>query len=39
VETDNHAKLEEAVRRLWKLEPVEETAANKERSMRPGLKL
>ncbi|HLL71325.1 MAG TPA: Hsp70 family protein [Pyrinomonadaceae bacterium] len=38
VETDDHAKLEEAVRRLWKLEPVEETAANKERSMRPGLK-
>ncbi|HYO99088.1 MAG TPA: Hsp70 family protein, partial [Pyrinomonadaceae bacterium] len=39
VETDNHAQLEEAVRRLWKLEPVEETAADKERSMRPGLKM
>ncbi|HJR09483.1 MAG TPA: Hsp70 family protein [Pyrinomonadaceae bacterium] len=39
LETDDHAKIEEAVRRLWKLEPVEETAANKERSMRPGLKL
>jgi molecular chaperone DnaK len=39
VERDDHAKLEEAVRRLWRLEPVEETAANKERSMRPGLKL
>lgn len=39
LEQDNHAKLEEAVRRLWKLEPVEETAADKERSMRPGLKL
>ncbi|HEY0100659.1 MAG TPA: Hsp70 family protein [Pyrinomonadaceae bacterium] len=36
---DDRAKLEEAVRRLWRLEPVEETAANKERSMRPGLKL
>ncbi|HYG10691.1 MAG TPA: hypothetical protein VD835_12125, partial [Pyrinomonadaceae bacterium] len=35
----DQAKLEEAVRRLWKLEPVEETAADKERSMRPGLKL
>jgi molecular chaperone DnaK len=39
MQTDNRAKLEEAVRRLWKLEPVEETAADKERSMRPGLKL
>ncbi|HEY9401383.1 MAG TPA: Hsp70 family protein [Pyrinomonadaceae bacterium] len=39
MQTDNQAKLEEAVRRLWRLEPVEETAANKERSMRPGLKL
>jgi molecular chaperone DnaK len=39
IETDDRAKLEEAVRRLWRLEPVEETAANKERSMRPGLKL
>ena len=39
LEKDDHAKLEEAVRRLWRLEPVEETAANKERSMRPGLKL
>jgi hypothetical protein len=39
LEQDDHAKLEEAVRRLWRLEPVEETAANKERSMRPGLKL
>ncbi|MCA1565342.1 MAG: Hsp70 family protein [Acidobacteria bacterium] len=37
--TNNQAKLEEAVRRLWRLEPVEETAADKERSMRPGLKL
>jgi hypothetical protein len=39
MQTGNRAKLEEAVRRLWKLEPVEETAADKERSMRPGLKL
>ncbi|HEX8459303.1 MAG TPA: Hsp70 family protein [Pyrinomonadaceae bacterium] len=39
MQTNNRAKLEEAVRRLWKLEPVEETAADKERSMRPGLKL
>jgi molecular chaperone DnaK len=39
LERDDHVKLEEAVRRLWRLEPVEETAANKERSMRPGLKL
>ncbi|MDQ1560520.1 MAG: molecular chaperone HscC [Pyrinomonadaceae bacterium] len=38
-QNNNQAKLEEAVRRLWKLEPVEETAADKERSMRPGLKL
>lgn len=35
---NNHAKLEESVRRLWRLEPVEETTANDERSMRPGLK-
>ena len=39
MQTNDQAKLEEAVRRLWRLEPVEETAANKERSMRPGLKL
>lgn len=39
MQTDNRAKLEEVVRRLWKLEPVEETAADNERSMRPGLKL
>jgi len=39
MQTNNQAKLEEAVRRLWRLEPVEETAANKERSMRPGLKM
>jgi molecular chaperone DnaK len=39
LQTGQQAKLEEAVRRLWKLEPVEETAADKERSMRPGLKL
>ncbi len=39
MQTNNRSKLEEAVRRLWKLEPVEETAADKERSMRPGLKL
>jgi hypothetical protein len=36
---DDHAKLEDAVRRLWKLEPVEDSAADKERSMRPGLKM
>lgn len=35
---NNQAKLEESVRRLWRLEPVEETTANNERSMRPGLK-
>ncbi|HEX8131462.1 MAG TPA: Hsp70 family protein [Pyrinomonadaceae bacterium] len=39
MQTNNGAKLEEAVRHLWKLEPVAETAADKERSMRPGLKL
>lgn len=39
MQTNNQTKLEEAVRRLWRLEPVEETAADKERSMRPGLKL
>jgi molecular chaperone DnaK len=39
LEQDDRAKLEDAVRRLWRLEPVEETAADKERSMRPGLKL
>jgi hypothetical protein len=39
MQTGQGAKIEEAVRRLWKLEPVEETAADKERSMRPGLKL
>ncbi|HEV2803102.1 MAG TPA: Hsp70 family protein [Pyrinomonadaceae bacterium] len=39
MQTNNQAKLEEAVRRLWKLEPVEERTADKERSMRPGLKL
>ena len=39
LERDDHAKLEDAVRRLWRLEPVEEAAANKERSMRPGLKM
>lgn len=39
LERNDQAKLEDAVRRLWRLEPVEETAANKERSMRPGLKL
>jgi hypothetical protein len=39
LQTNNQTKLEEAVRRLWRLEPVEETAADKERSMRPGLKL
>ncbi|HZG50740.1 MAG TPA: Hsp70 family protein [Pyrinomonadaceae bacterium] len=38
-QTGNQAKLEEAVRRLWKLEPVSETAADKERFVRPGLKL
>jgi hypothetical protein len=37
--TNEQAKLEEAVRRLWKLEPVEEIAADKERTVRPGLKL
>ncbi len=35
---NDRAKLEEAVRCLWKLEPVEETAADKERATRPGLK-
>jgi molecular chaperone DnaK len=39
MQINNQAKLEEAVRHLWRLEPVEETAANKERSMRPGLRL
>jgi hypothetical protein len=39
MQTNDGAKLEEAVRRLWKLEPVAETAADKERSLRPGLKL
>ncbi|HZH32280.1 MAG TPA: Hsp70 family protein [Pyrinomonadaceae bacterium] len=39
MQTNDGAKLEEAVRRLWKLEPVAETAAEKERSLRPGLKL
>ncbi|HEX8635576.1 MAG TPA: Hsp70 family protein [Pyrinomonadaceae bacterium] len=39
MQTGDQAKLEEAVRRLWKLEPVAETAADKERSARPGLKL
>ncbi|HEY1403880.1 MAG TPA: hypothetical protein VGB05_07130, partial [Pyrinomonadaceae bacterium] len=39
MQTNNQSKLEEAVRRLWKLEPVAETAADNERSMRPGLKL
>jgi hypothetical protein len=39
LDRDDRTKLEEAVRRLWRLEPVEETAADKERSMRPGLKL
>jgi hypothetical protein len=39
MQTNQQAKIEEAVRRLWRLEPVEETAADKERSMRPGLKL
>ncbi|HZH90352.1 MAG TPA: Hsp70 family protein [Pyrinomonadaceae bacterium] len=39
LQTGDQAKLEEAVRRLWKLEPAEETAADTERSMRPGLKL
>ncbi|HEY0082980.1 MAG TPA: hypothetical protein VGB61_09340, partial [Pyrinomonadaceae bacterium] len=38
MQTDSRAKLEEAVRCLWKLEPVEQTAADKQRSMRPGLK-
>lgn len=38
MQTNSRAKLEEAVRRLWKLEPVEQTAADKERSVRPGLK-
>ncbi|HEX9918133.1 MAG TPA: hypothetical protein VGA87_03140, partial [Pyrinomonadaceae bacterium] len=39
MQTNDPAKLKEAVRHLWRLEPVEETAADKERSMRPGLKL
>jgi molecular chaperone DnaK len=38
MQADDRAKLEEAVRRLWKLEPVEQTAAERERSARPGLK-
>ena len=36
---DDQGKIEEAVRRLWELQPVEEQAADKERALRPGLKL
>ncbi|HYO62488.1 MAG TPA: Hsp70 family protein [Pyrinomonadaceae bacterium] len=35
----DRAKLEEAVRWLWSLQPVEDQAAARERAARPGLKL
>ncbi len=38
LEASDRKKLEEAVRQLWPLEPVEDQAAERERSMRPGLR-
>jgi molecular chaperone DnaK len=38
LETDDRPKLEEAVRWLWSLEPVEDREAEKERNARPGLR-
>jgi molecular chaperone DnaK len=39
LEAGDRAKLEEAVRWLWSLRPVEEQTANTERALRPGLRL
>jgi molecular chaperone DnaK len=38
-QNQDQKKLEEAVRRLWDLEPYDEQTAGKERAVRPGLKL
>lgn len=38
-QNQDRKKLEEAVRRLWELEPYDEQTAGKERAVRPGLKL
>jgi molecular chaperone DnaK len=38
LENRDRKKLEEAVRYLWALEPVEDQAAAKERAVRPGLR-
>jgi molecular chaperone DnaK len=38
-QNQDQKKLEEAVRRLWELEPYDEQTAGKERAVRPGLKL
>lgn len=38
-QNQDQKKLEEAVRRLWELEPYDEQTAGKERASRPGLKL
>jgi hypothetical protein len=38
-QNQDQKKLEEAVRRLWELEPYDDQTAGKERAVRPGLKL
>jgi molecular chaperone DnaK len=38
-QNQDQKKLEEAVRRLWELEPYDEQTAGKERAVLPGLKL
>jgi hypothetical protein len=35
---NDRKRLEQAVRWLWSLEPVEEQTATKERGLRPGLR-